>query len=61
MGVSEGAAVELPLGVDTTVESRDDGIETGGIARRELLAEVPIGNTGTCERDTAGMLNETPV
>ena len=38
------------------MESRDDAMAAGIIVRCELLVEAPIGNTGTCDKDAAGML-----
>ena len=43
------------LGTDASVESRDDAMAAGVIVRCELLVEAPIGNTGTCDKDAAGM------
>ena len=49
------------MGSDAAVVSRDDAMAAGVVDNRELLVEAPIGNTGTCNKDPAGMLNETPV
>ena len=61
MGVGDGRTVLRLLGTDAAVESRDDAMAAGVIVRCELLVEASIGNTGTCDKDAAGMLTETPV
>ena len=45
----------------TAVVSRDDAMAAGIVDNCELLVEAPMGNTGTCDKDPAGMLNEMPV
>ena len=61
MGVGDGRTVLWLFGTDAEVESRDDAMAAVVIVRCELLVEAPIGNTGTCDKDAAGMLTETPV
>ena len=56
MEVGDGRTVLLLIGTDAAMESRDDAMAAGIIVRRELLVEAPIGNTGTCDKDAAGML-----